>query len=281
MSKDKVVIRRSLNTVVYILVVICTLLSLFPTVYALILAMIKESAGYQMYENPAIIFQSITLENFKKVFEKYPIMRWTLNSFIVAVSSTVLYTFIASLAAFSFSRLRYPGRKIIFTICLSSMLIPGVINIVPNNILIREMGLYNSLLAMIPPGLGGVGGVFLIKQFMDNIPKDFDEIARVDGASNFRIYWSVILPMCKPVLIAQAVFSFQGAWNDFLWPIIVTDNSASRTLAAGLYIDVLSQAQYRGLVCAASIISAIPIIVLYIFGQKYFTQGVGRGGLKR
>ena len=115
---------------------------------------------------------------------------------------------------------------------------------------------------------------------MNNIPKDFDEVARVEGASNFTIYRKVILPMCRPALASLAIFTFQGAWNDFLWPIIVTSSDEQRTLAAGLYKTLMADAQYRGSLMAASIISAIPIIVIFIFGQKYFTQGIGRGGLK-
>ena len=160
------------------------------------------------------------------------------------------------------------------------MLVPGIINCVPNYIIISEMGLYDNLIAMILPGLSGVSGVFLLKQFMNNIPKDFDEVARVEGASNFTIYRKVILPMCRPALASLAIFTFQGAWNDFLWPIIVTSSDEQRTLAAGLYKTLMADAQYRGSLMAASIISAIPIIVIFIFGQKYFTQGIGRGGLK-
>lgn len=272
--------KLSFNTIIYILVAICTLISFFPTLFSFVIAFVTEKNGQIMFEDPSAFWSGLTFENFIKVLSESNIPRWTLNSFIVAISQTILYVLIASLAAFGFARLKFKGRRVIFNICLLSMLVPGIINCVPNYIIISEMGLYDNLIAMILPGLSGVSGVFLLKQFMNNIPKDFDEVARVEGASNFTIYRKVILPMCRPALASLAIFTFQGAWNDFLWPIIVTSSDEQRTLAAGLYKTLMADAQYRGSLMAASIISAIPIIVIFIFGQKYFTQGIGRGGLK-
>ncbi len=272
--------KLTFRIVVYTLVIVCTVLSLFPTFFSFLLAILKEKNANAMYDDITQIFSGFTLENFKKVLEGSNIPRWTLNSFLIAIVQTLLYVFIASLAAFGFSRLKFKGRKILFDICLFSMLVPGIINCVPNYIIISSMGLYDSLFAMILPGLSGVGGVFLLKQFMDNIPKDYDEVCRVEGANNFTIYRKVILPLCGPAMASQAIFSFQGAWNDFLWPIIVTSSDENRTLASGLYKTLMADTQYRGSLMAASIISAIPIVVVFIFGQKYFTEGISNGGLK-
>ena len=159
------------------------------------------------------------------------------------------------------------------------MIIPGVINIVPNFIIITELGLYNTLWAMILPGLSGVGGVFLLRQFMLDIPMDFDEAARIDGATNFQIYSRIIMPMCKPVVISLILFTFQGTWNDFLWPMIVTDSDEFRTVASGLYLTIMSDTTMKGLLMASALISAIPIVVIFIFGQKYFVEGMN-GGIK-
>lgn len=268
------------STIVYILVAACTIISIFPTVFALIISVVTETNGQTMFENPMDFFTGLTFDNFIKVFSESNIARWTLNSFIVSISQTILYLLIASLAAFGFARLKFKGIKIIFNICLLSMLVPGIINCVPNYIIISSLGLYDNILGLILPGLSGISGVFLLKQFMDNIPKDFDEAARIEGASNFTIYRRVILPMCGPALSSLALFTFQGAWNDFLWPILITSSDENRTLAAGLYKTLMADSQYRGSLMAASIISAIPIVIVFIFGQKYFTSGVGRGGLK-
>lgn len=279
-KSSKRIKKISFNTLVYLLVVFCTLLSMFPTIFAVVISIVTETNGQTMFENPLDFFTGLTFENFIKVFNESNIGRWILNSFIVAITQTILYVLIASLAAFGFSRLKFKGRKIIFNICLLSMLVPGIINIVPNYIIISELGLYDNLIGLILPGLSGVGGVFLLKQFMRNIPKDFDEVARVEGASNFTIYRKVILPMCGPALASLAIFTFQGAWNDFLWPLLITSSDENRTLASGLYKTLMADSQYRGSLMAASIISAIPIVIVFVFGQKYFTQGVGRGGLK-
>lgn len=280
MKRSKTINKISFNTFIYILVLFCTILSLFPTVFSILIAIVTEKTGQTMFDDPLSFFSGLTFENFMKVLSESNVPRWTLNSFIVAISQTVLYVFIASLAAFGFARLKFKGRRVLFNICLLSMLVPGIINCVPNYIIICQLGLYDNLIAMILPGLSGVGGVFLLKQFMNNIPKDFDEVARVEGASNFTIYRKVILPMSLPAISSLAIFTFQGAWNDFLWPIIVTSSDENRTLAAGLYKTLMADAQYRGSLMAASIISAIPIVIVFIFGQKYFTQGIGRGGLK-
>lgn len=271
---------RKFETIIYVLVAICTLLSLIPSFFGFLLAFQKEANIPHMFDGFKEFFSGLTFENFSKVSERAPyLLTWLKNSFIVSITQTVLYIFIASLAAFAFTRLKFKGQKIIFSICLISMVIPGVINIVPNFVIITELGLYNSLWAMILPGLSGVGGVFLLRQFMLDIPKDFDEAARIDGATNFQIYAKVIMPMCKPVIISLVLFTFQGTWNDFLWPMIVTDSDEFRTVASGLYLTIMSDTAMKGLLMSSALISAIPIVVIFIFGQKYFVEGMN-GGVK-
>ncbi len=271
---------RKFETIVYVLVAVCTILSLIPSFFGFLLAFQKEANIPHMFDGFKEFFSGLTFENFAKVNERAPyLLTWLKNSFIVSITQTVLYIFIASLAAFAFTRLKFKGQKVIFSICLISMVIPGVINIVPNFVIITELGLYNSLWAMILPGLSGVGGVFLLRQFMLDIPKDFDEAARMDGATNFQIYAKVIMPMCKPVIISLVLFTFQGTWNDFLWPMIVTDSDEFRTVASGLYLTIMSDTAMKGLLMSSALISAIPIVVIFIFGQKYFVEGMN-GGVK-
>lgn len=268
------------NAIVYTLVIICTILSLTPSLFGLMLAFQKEVNIPHMFEGFNTFFKGITIENYIKVKDRSPyLFTWLKNSFIVSFSQTFIYILIASLAAFAFTRLKFKGQKILFNLCLVSMVIPGIINIVPNFIIISKLGLYNSLLAMILPGLSGVGGVFLLRQFMMDIPFDYDEAARIDGASDLTVYARVIMPMCKPVLISLILFTFQGAWNDFLWPLIVTEGDSSRTIASGLYLTIMSDTSMKGILMACAFISALPIIVIFIFGQKYFVEG-NSGGIK-
>lgn len=271
---------RKFEIGIYVLVAICTILSLIPSFFGFLLAFQKESNIPHMFEGFDKFFSGLTFANFRKISQRNPyLLTWLKNSFIVSITQTVLYIFIASMAAFAFTRLKFKGKKVIFGICLTSMVIPGVINIVPNFVIITKLDLYDTLWAMILPGLSGVGGVFLLRQFMLDIPMDFDEAARIDGATNFQIYSRVIMPMCKPVVISLVLFTFQGSWNDFLWPLIVTTSDESRTIASGLYLTITSDTTMKGLLMASALISAIPVVVIFIFGQKYFVEGMN-GGVK-
>lgn len=277
---NKIILKNNAyNVLIYCLIIIAILFSFTPIAFAIFIALTKEPNIPLMFDSWNAFFSGFSLENFRKVLSGSQMLRWVTNSLIVAISQTILYLIFTSLAAFAFSRLKFKGRDLIFNIMLGSMMIPGIINIVPNFIIISKLGLYDNLLAMILPGLSGVFGVFFLRQFMKGIPQDFDESARMDGANNFQIYLHIILPMSKPALAALAIFTFQGAWNDFLWPIIVTSTDASRTLASGLYITLMNEAQFKGSLMAASLISALPIALIFIFGQKYFTEGL-TGGLK-
>lgn len=268
--------RITLRSVTYFLVIAIVVVVIIPTLFVVFLSFLDTQAINNFMANGQ--FDGVTIENYKKIFETSNIMRWMLNSFIVAITQTILYVFIASFAAFGFTKLQWKGRNIVFWICMCTMLIPGIINMVPNYIIIKKMGLYNNLWAMILPGLSGVFGVYLMRQFMRNIPKDYVEAARMDGASYVRIYFTIILPMCGPALASLAIFTFQGAWNDFLWPLIITSSDTQLTLTAGLYNYIQSTTD-KALLTSSSIISAIPIVIVFIFGQRYFTEGLG-GGVK-
>lgn len=269
---------KSINTLFYIFTVLITILSIAPTLVSVLLAFMKEKDIPLLASGG--LKNGLTFTNFLKVFSESAIPKWFFNSMFVAVTQTVLYLLITSLAAFAFSRLRFKGRKVLFYICLSSMMVPGIINIVPNFLIITKLGLYNNLFAIILPGLSGVYGVFMLRQFMSGIPYDYDDAARIDGCSNLQIYFRVILPMSAPALAALAVFTFQGAWNDFLWPLIVTSEESTMTLSSGFYIFLQGNAQYPGLLMASAIVAALPIVVVFIFGQKYFLQGISTGGIK-
>lgn len=277
-NKKAKILKHSSNALIYILVVACALLSIFPTVIAVMISFMKEKDIPLIATNG--FSGGITFRNYLKVFAESAIPRWFLNSMIVSISETVLYLFFTSMAAFAFARLKFKGGKVLFYICLGSMMVPGIINIVPNFLIITKLGLYNTLLAIILPGLSGVYGVFMLRQFMLGIPKDYDDAARIDGCGNFKIYLKVILPMCAPALGALAVFTFQGAWNDFLWPLIVTSEEKHQTISSGFYVYLSSNAQYPGLLMASAIFAALPIVIVYIFGQKYFMQGINTGGVK-
>lgn len=264
----------------YSLLIAVAFIMFFPTLWAVVTSLKPETEvlepGFHLL--PRIF----TLQNYKEVLtsEHDPILRWFLNSAVIALLYVILYLMVTSMAAYAFSRLKFKGREPIFWICMVSMMIPGVINLVPNYVIIERLGLLDNLFAMVLPGLSGVFGVFLLRQFMKNISREYDEVAMIDGANKFVIYSQIILPMCIPALVTLAIFSFQGNWNDFLWPLLVTSEKNNRTLTAGLYIFQNSYAHKYAHLMAGAVLSAIPVLIIFLLGQKQLTKGITIGGLK-
>lgn len=203
-----------------------------------------------------------------------PLVRWFLNSMFIAVVHTILVLIVVSFSAFAYSRLEFRGKNLLFTFLLVTMMFPAVVNLIPLYKIVDIFGWVNTPMAMIVPGAAGVFNIFLVRQFMDNIPKDFDEAAQIDGAGEFTIFVKIILPLVKPVLLVVALFSFTGSWNDFLWPSIVFNDVERMPITAGLQ---LLQGMYDvkpGLLMAGALIAIIPTFILYLFAQKYFLQSM-------
>jgi multiple sugar transport system permease protein len=227
--------------------------------------------------------KTFTLQNFRDIFsdtQNAPILRWVFNSLFIAVVHTALVLFIDSLAAYAYARLEFKGKEAIFWILMSTMMIPTIINFIPNYVIVDRLSWVDTPIAMIVPGLAGVFGIFLLRQFFEGIPRELDESAKIDGAGVFKIYWKIIIPLSKPALVALALFTFMGNWNDFLWPLIVTNDAAQRTLPAGLSIFQGAYVALYGKLMAGALISAVPPLILFLVGQKYFVQGIAMSGLK-
>lgn len=269
------------DVALYFVLFLCALVILLPSLWVLFTSFKEETEvlGGDMSLFP----HEWVIDNYKDILSNHnvPIFRWTWNSFKTAATSVVLYLFIASLASFAFCRLKFKGRDFLFWLAMASMMVPGVINIIPNYVIVDKLGLVDNMFSMVLPMLGGVGGVFLLRQFMKNIPMSYDESARIDGANEFQIYFRIILPLCIPVLVTLAIFTFQGSWNDYVWPLIVTNSAQSRTLTAGLATFSGSYAHQYGKQMAGAVLSALPILIVFIFGQKYFIKGISiSGGVK-
>ena len=206
-----------------------------------------------------------------------------LNSFIVATASTVLYLVIVGLSAYAFVFMKFRFRNVLFMFMLFTMVIPGVATLTPQLQNVANLKLSKTLWALILPGLGGVGGLYLIRQFFLGIPKDLIESAHMDGASDFRIFRKVVLPVGKSVFFVQGLFCFMGSWNDLMWPQIIlgTANMKLWTLQVGVaYLSGSKTANSIGLNLASAMFSAIPIILLYIFTQNQIIEGVASSGVK-
>ncbi|MBO0481192.1 carbohydrate ABC transporter permease [Candidatus Enterococcus courvalinii] len=203
-----------------------------------------------------------------------PLVKWFFNSLFISVSHTLLVLVVVSFSAFAYSRLSFRGKNGLFSFLLATMMFPSVVNLIPLYKIVDVLGWVNTPLAMIVPGAAGVFNIFLVKQFMDNIPKDFDEAAQIDGASEWTIFRRIILPLIKPVLLVVALFAFTGSWNDFLWPSIVFNDIEKMPITSGLQ---LLQGMYQAqptLLMAGALVAIIPTFVLYLFAQKYFLQSM-------
>lgn len=229
---------------------------------------------------PTIIPPSPQWQNYIEIFKVVPFGRWFLNSVFITVTHTILYLLIASLAGFTFARLRFPGRDLIFTLYLATLMVPGEVTLIPKFILMKELHLIDTFAALIIPGVFNAYGVFLLRQFFMTLPESLEEAAILDGASYFRIYWNIVLPLAGPALATLGIFSFMGAWNDFLWPLIVINSENMKPLSVGL-------ASFHGLyetnwpyLMAASTVALIPIILVFVVAQKYFVKGIALTGLK-
>jgi len=223
----------------------------------------------------------ITLRNYVETFRVIPFGRYIFNSTIVTVTVTALQILISSLAAFAFARLRFRGREPLFLLYLATLMIPAQVTLIPNFLIIRSLGWYDTYMALIVPALFGALSTFLLRQYYRGIPLEMDEAARMDGAGSLRIWWQVIVPLSWPVMAALAVFTFQATWNDFLWPLVVTGSDQMRTIPIGLSYFVGQYGTAWNLLMAGSMIALLPVLVIYLLAQKTFIQGItltGMGG---
>lgn len=202
------------------------------------------------------------------------------NSLIVSISVTALSLLLNSMAGYAFAKHRFAGRDSIFKFLLGSMMIPSQITMIPVFLLLKKIGLLNSYLGLIIPVSASVFGIFLIRQFMMSIPNDLIESARIDGASEFRIYWSVVLPLCRPVLATLGIFTFMSTWNDFLWPLIVMLREESYTLPVALANLNGQHPTSFGLLMAAAVVVVLPVILVFLLAQRYVIQGIATSGIK-
>ncbi len=255
---------------------------MFPVLWAVLTSFKSEyeiqGSGFHF------IPQEWTLENYLQLIvdnESTPVFKWFLNSLMIAAGHMILVLVIVSLAAFGFTRLKFKFRDQLFGILLSTMMLPSVINLIPNFKIVDALGWTNTFLAVIVPGAASVYNLFLVKQFMDGIPKELDESALVDGANRFQIFWHIILPLSRPVLTVVALFSFTGSWNDFLWPSIVMTDIDKLPITPGLQLLQGQYMTYPGVGTAGAVLALIPTFLLYLVAQKSFMQSMSlNSGIK-
>lgn len=261
-----------------IIVIFFAICSLFP-LYWLVTSSFKNSVD--VVKMPPDWFpKSFTLSNYVDVFNNQPAFKWAYNSIVVSLVATIVLLIVSAMAAYAFSKLRFKGKNIIFIIFISSLMIPKEVMIVPLFRIIQDFGMVNTLSGMIWPNVATAFGVFLLKGFFDSIPDSLREAAKMDGASEFRIFFTIMLPLVKPGLGALFILNFVNVWNDYLWQLVVGQSETSKTLMVGiatLMQDLNPNFAYK---MAGATVGAIPMLIIFVLFQKYFTRGITIGSDK-
>ncbi|KGP74311.1 sugar ABC transporter permease [Pontibacillus yanchengensis Y32] len=229
---------------------------------------------------PEFIPSEPTTNNYEKVTQQFPMMRFLWNSIVVAVLTTIGQMIFSSMAAYAFARMHFKGRDKLFLLYLATMMVPTQVTMIPQFILIKQFGWLDSYPGLIIPTMFAVFGTFLMRQAMLGIPRELEEAAFMDGANHFQVFYKVCLPLIKPMLATLGIFTFMQSWNNFLWPLIVVSNEKLATLPLGLSLLQGRWATDWGLMMSGVVISVLPILIVYLFAQKYFIQGMTMSGMK-
>lgn len=260
------------------LIVILGAIAMFFPFFWTIITSISPGAGLGVA--PSLVPENPSLEAYERLFSERPFGRVILNSLLLASITTLVQLFTSATAAYAFSRLPFRGQTAVFAVYLATMMIPLQVLIVPLFVELKAFGLLNTYLGALLPTFASAFGIFLLRQAINQVPRELDEAATIDGAGHFRIFTSIVLPNIRPALATLVVFAFMGSWNSFLWPLVVLRSPELQTLPVAL---AALQGQYTtewDIVMAGSVVSVLPMLALYIFAQKYVIQGVASSGIK-
>jgi multiple sugar transport system permease protein len=263
----------------YVILVLYAVTTLVPFLWAL-------SSSFKTLEEIIsgtmnFIPKNFTLANYQQIFVEQDLFpRWLLNSLIIAVIGTLLNIIFNSMAGYALARLSFPGKKALFIIILAVLMIPAQVTMIPNYLILKELGWLNSYQGMIVPAMINATFIFMMRQFFINFPKELEEAAQLDGLSRLGIFFRVVLPLAKPALAAQAIFVFMGFWNDFMRPLIVMTDTEMYTLPLGLNTFKGQFVSYWNYIMAASMVFTLPVLLLYAFFNRYFIKGISFTGGK-
>ena len=263
---------------VNLVLLIVALLVVTPVIW-LILSTFKPEKEIISYP-PTFFPHSFTLANFGVVAQRIKIWRYVLNSVIYAGGTTALAVVVNSLAGYVYARFDFKGKNFFFLFTLATMMIPFQVIMVPSFLVVYKMGMYNSYWGLIIPRVAVATSIFMMRAAFTGLPRELEDAGRIDGLSEFGIYLRIMLPQIKPAVICLVILSINGSWNDLLWPMLVASKTNMRTLANGLALFVGEYTVQYGAAFAGTMISLLPMLLLYLFGQKYFVEGMASSGLK-
>lgn len=269
-------IRNNLWKVVYLVLLVWAIAVLMP-IYWMFVTSLRPQSGLFSHD---LIPDTVTLKNYADMFKMAPVLRWFVNSVIVSVTVTGVALLFDSLAGYVFAILRPKGSTLLFALILSCMMVPDQTRLVPVFSMITDWGWYNTYFALILPFMGSAFGVFLMRQYMSGIPEELVEAARLDGCNEWATYTKVIAPLSKPVFATTAIFFFVGNWNGILWPLTLTSSVEMRTMPVGISTLQGQFQTHYGIMMAGASLTALPVIILFLFLQKYFIRGITIGAVK-
>jgi multiple sugar transport system permease protein len=262
---------------VYAFLTAGALVFLLPYLWMVSASLKPEAEVFQAGLN--LVPREVRWQNYADAWRQYPLGRWLLNTFLVASVETVSTVVTSVLAGFAFARLRFWGRDQLFYLYLGAMMVPIQVTLIPSFIIVRQLGLLNTYEGIAIVHLVQFFGVFLMRQFLLNIPSELEDAARIDGCSWFRVLWQIVLPISMPAVAALSILAFTAGWNDFLWPLVVINKPDIMTIIVGL-ASLRGEATPWGLLMAATTISALPLTLVYVLLQRWFTEGITMSGIK-
>lgn len=253
--------------------------TVFPLLWMVSVSLMPSGEATARFP-PPLLPSTVTFAHYGALLTRLMLARSLGNSVLLATAVTLISLLLNSMAGYAFAKLRFRGRDGVFRLLLAALVIPGQVSMLPLFLMLKAMGCINTYWGVIIPGMASIFGIFMIRQYMTSIPDTLLDAARIDGAGEFRIYWSLVLPVCTPILVTLAMVTFMGVWNDFLWPLIVLTDSRRYTLPVALANLLGEHVQDTELMMAGAVMTVLPVMTLFVVLQRYYITGILTGGLK-
>jgi multiple sugar transport system permease protein len=270
--------KRFQTVLVYAFLIVAAAITVYPLLWMVFASLMP--AGEAQSLPPRFWPSRITFIHYRELFERLNLARYFANSLLIAVAVTAFSVVINSMAGYALAKLRFTGRDRLFRFLIASLVVPAQVAMIPLFLLMKQMGLINTYWAVILPASASIFGIFLIRQYALAIPDALLDAARIDGAGEWRIYHTVVLPMLRPILVTLGVFTFMATWNDFMWPLVALIDGDLRTLPVALAILSGEHVQDTELMMAGSVVTLLPVLVLFVLVQRYYVTGIAAGSLK-
>jgi sn-glycerol 3-phosphate transport system permease protein len=271
-------VSRLRQTLVYGVLIGAGILILFPILWALSVSLMTASEAATF--PPVLIPHRAQWANYTSVISQLPVARYLLNSFLVAGSITLGQIATSALGAYAFVFLRFRGQALLFALCMSTMMVPWEVTVIPNYLTVRSLGLIDTYPGLILPFLAAAFGVFLLRQTFRQLPREVAEAARMDGAGHFRFLWSIVMPLSKSSIMTLGAFTFLSSWNQYLWPLLVTNTREMRTVQIGIRFLMNEEGLQYNKIMAGVILFMIPAALMLLWGQRYLVKGLMAGAVK-